>query len=1222
MSFTVYQNNLGRGIAASSSLLSTLSPRAIALLQEPYCAKPFKKPSFIPPSHISFSASCHLPRAAIVVPIEIGPACLPLLQFSNRDCIAIRISSPSNSCPDYILCSYYMDITFNGGSSPMISPTFSSLVDHCNSNNIPLITGMDSNAHHTAWLSRDTNPRGITLLDFFSSTALLWANTSSNPTYVTKRSSSLIDLTVYNRCAASANLVTNWTMNAPSSLSDHCIISFNLKKGRNPPSTSSAFSLCDMEKCRNSINHELSSIILSPTPSTSRLDSTCSHVLKIINKCHIAACPIVRLKHPKSSPWWTKECSISKATVVARKRHAIRSNSRNHWTLYNDGKKAFKKLIKSSKKKGWKGYCTGIKSTPVASRLRKTLADRSSARLGTLTRPDGTTTNTPLESLNTLASTLFPGAPPPLIEKIQGINLDPSSILTPDRIQRALALITSGKAAGPDAIRPEVIKECWPEIGPCITYLFHHSLRLGHIPAPWASSTGCILPKPGKKDYSSPKAFRIISLSSHLLKLLERLVLWHLQLDLAIPAALKDTQYGFTRGSSTAAAIHKIQSRIEEALAAGNYALGVFLDIEGAFDKISFKAIHEALINAGVGPTITNWITALISTRSTTLSLASASISFLARAGCPQGGVLSPFLWNLVLDSLLKSFPTWPDPITAFADDLSLVVIGLDLSTLVYISQEHIRTCEAWCHTKGLTISHVKTQAVIFCRNKKLRLPRPLKVNNQPVPYVPTAKYLGVTLDSKLNWKAHIQAASAKATSTLFSCKRAIGPNWGLSPAVTRFIYTAIIRPSLAYAAVCWVHKAHLTEATTNLKKPQRLATLMITRAFPSTNSDALDIICALPPIGDYILAEALKGRSALKACNRWVNTNIQPAHSHALSLSEKAAIIPELAMPHDATSPSLILTRPYTTIIEPRADHGSYIFNTPDHLYIFTDGSKMNNLTGAGMVCLLNGAFFEHTSIALGAYPTVFQSELFAITMACRTISTLNNPLHTSIHSDSQPALKAISNSIVRSQTVSNCINDLQASSQTCLSLSLHWVPGHYNIEGNDLADQLAREGSSNHPIGPEPFLPLSGATVSSAIKSYFAEKQLSSWESNDVVSRKCHAPILAILESKPKGLKPLPDTATLREYTHLMTGHSYLNYFQHITGVNPSPLCLACNESNETSEHLLCLCPAFSILRIRHFGFAEAPISLLAAIFGPTQITNFIRATGRSLERPSTAN
>ena len=243
----------------------------------------------------------------------------------------------------------------------------------------------------------------------------------------------------------------------------------------------------------------------------------------------------------------------------------------------------------------------------------------------------------------------------------------------------------------------------------------------------------------------------------------------------------------------------------------------------------------------------------------------------------------------------------------------------------------------------------------------------------------------------------------------------------------------------------------------------------MITRAFPSSDTEALNVLCVLLPITDFIISEALTTRASLITNNRWINPSRSTSRSHALHINQSASLIPELAMPHDAKTPSLLLDRLYIVSIEPRQDSSLYSFNSPDHLYIFTDGSKMNDLSGAGMV---NGSYFEHSSTSLGAYPTVFQAELYAISMACSALRSSPTPLHTSIHSDSQAALMALSSTIIISATVSQCIEDLTLAAANCNSLALHWVPGHSDIEGNDLADALTRSGSSLTHIGPEPFL------------------------------------------------------------------------------------------------------------------------------------------------------
>jgi hypothetical protein len=54
-------------------------------------------------------------------------------------------------------------------------------------------------------------------------------------------------------------------------------------------------------------------------------------------------------------------------------------------------------------------------------------------------------------------------------------------------------------------------------------------------------------------------------------------------------------------------------------------------------------------------------------------------------------------------------------------------------------------------------------------------------------------KYLGVILDKKLDWKAHLENRQ---------CRRAVGKTWGLSPKVVAWLYTSVVRPILSYASL------------------------------------------------------------------------------------------------------------------------------------------------------------------------------------------------------------------------------------------------------------------------------------------------------------------------------------------------------------------------------------------------------------------------------------
>ena len=75
----------------------------------------------------------------------------------------------------------------------------------------------------------------------------------------------------------------------------------------------------------------------------------------------------------------------------------------------------------------------------------------------------------------------------------------------------------------------------------------------------------------------------------------ERFILWHMEVDLTIYKKLSKKQCGFKRGCSITAAIHKLARNLKIAILNKGMALGTFLDIEGAFDNVSFDAINRAL---------------------------------------------------------------------------------------------------------------------------------------------------------------------------------------------------------------------------------------------------------------------------------------------------------------------------------------------------------------------------------------------------------------------------------------------------------------------------------------------------------------------------------------------------------------------------------------------------------------------------------------------------
>ncbi len=118
-----------------------------------------------------------------------------------------------------------------------------------------------------------------------------------------------------------------------------------------------------------------------------------------------------------------------------------------------------------------------------------------------------------------------------------------------------------------------------------------------------------------------------------------------------------------------------------------------------------------------------------------------------------------------------------------------------------------------------------------------------------------------------------------------------------------------------------------------------------------------------------------------------------------------------------------------------------------------------MNGSAGAGIFCASPEL---KLSIPLGQYTSVFQAETYAISVC--TEHWLTEDYHgktIDICSDSQAALNAISSVQFNSKLVLECRKLLMRLAEKN-SVSLIWVPGHTDVQGNEFADELARNGSA----------------------------------------------------------------------------------------------------------------------------------------------------------------
>jgi hypothetical protein len=312
---------------------------------------------------------------------------------------------------------------------------------------------------------------------------------------------------------------------------------------------------------------------------------------------------------------------------------------------------------------------------------------------------------------------------------------------------------------------PVMLQQGFELLAGKLLMLLRASLALGYIPMSWRHIRVVFVPKTGK-PVSQAKSLRPISLMSFMLKTLEKLHDKYIKDGVLAERPLHQNRFAFRAGMSTEMALFQVVHTLGKSLKYKDIALGAFLDIEGAFDNTSFSAIITAARERGLEETCCRWVRSMLESRLVHTSIMGSTLTANIVGGCPQGGVLSPLLWNLVVDRLLSITNDLGFRTFGYADDIVIIVQGTFANNVREIMQEALNVVAKWAAKEGLSISPQKTAMVPFNNRRKTEGLGPLKLNGKELAMLDKVKYFGVTLDSKLNWNQHLQKIINKTQTT------------------------------------------------------------------------------------------------------------------------------------------------------------------------------------------------------------------------------------------------------------------------------------------------------------------------------------------------------------------------------------------------------------------------------------------------------------------------
>ena len=340
-----------------------------------------------------------------------------------------------------------------------------------------------------------------------------------------------------------------------------------------------------------------------------------SSLIDSINLALDAQAPKRRVTLSKPRPkWWSDSLTKRKREINAYKKRRYANFDRLH---FDNLKRQFKYEIDQAKKDSWRTFCSSANSTSDLSKLIKTITSKSS-HMALIKNSEGVGPRDLGTSHQNLLSHHFPeyssSRPPPLPDPPGALG-DAGAILeyvTPTIVRNSLNSFAPNKAPGPDELRPKILQNLGPKAIEVITNIYRESLSCGEVPAALLRMKVVFLPK-DKPDKSCAKSYRPITLSSFILKGLERIIQWYFQETLLSRPLFG--QHAYTKNRSCDSALSEAVNFAERGLSSKNYTLMVSLDCSGAFDNLSFQSSIRALAEANAPPLITKWYHSLLSNR-------------------------------------------------------------------------------------------------------------------------------------------------------------------------------------------------------------------------------------------------------------------------------------------------------------------------------------------------------------------------------------------------------------------------------------------------------------------------------------------------------------------------------------------------------------------------------------------------------------------------------
>ena len=382
--------------------------------------------------------------------------------------------------------------------------------------------------------------------------------------------------------------------------------------------------------------------------------------------------------------------------------------------------------------------------------------------------------------------------------------------ITKEEVERALKGTKSGKAEGLDGVKTEMLEKGGEAIVEWMVRLFKLCFALSAVPEDWMS--GCIVPLfKGKGSRYECKNFRGISLLSVVGKVYGRILINRIREK--TERAIWEVQGGFMRGKGCMDQIFIVRTVCEKYMAKGKDVYFAFMDLEKAYDRVDRNALWSVLNIYGVGGKLLRAVKSLYKWSRACVRVGNeCSEWFLVKMGLRQGCVMSPWLFNLYMDGVVREVNArvlgrglrlkdengleWELNQLLFADDA--VFVADSEEKLQRLVTDFGRVCER----RKLKVNVGKSKVMRCTRSENVARMN-VALNGERLEEVDKFKYLGAMVAANGGVEADVCHRINEGCKLLGAMKGVLKCR-SLGADVKKVLYERIVVPTVAYGSELW----------------------------------------------------------------------------------------------------------------------------------------------------------------------------------------------------------------------------------------------------------------------------------------------------------------------------------------------------------------------------------------------------------------------------------